>query len=101
MFKVDGLLPRQRARLEAALARKYDFGDDGVLPLRSYLELKRGEWTHKTRTVRLYGDRRVHYEYRELRQPRAEYSIWRGRQGIGVPKLVYDALDLPEVGDGR
>ncbi|MBN2003926.1 MAG: hypothetical protein JXA21_11270 [Anaerolineae bacterium] len=101
MFKVDGLPPRQRARLEAALAREYNFGDDGVMPLRAYLERKRGEWTHKTRTVRRYGYHRVHLEYRELRHPRTEYSIWRGSQGIDVPKLVYDALDLPEVGDGR
>lgn len=83
------LSARDVGRLNKALERRYNFGDEGVMSLREYLKRKDTP-EHKYVYTRHYGKQGDH-----LKRLRKEYSLWWGREGIGVPKMVWDRVDVP------
>jgi hypothetical protein len=78
------------------LAKKYNFGSDGIMTLGDFLKTK--QLTHKSSETRNHETRRVHFEYRPCAD-KTTYTLWyaeKGREvGVDVPKAVYDLYDLP------
>lgn len=97
MFDRGKLSPQMRARLDAALARQYQFTSGRVMSLGAYLECNREVWTHKSFRVRRHSQHKIGGCYTELKTPVTEYTLWLGDQGIDVPKLVYDTVEITEV----
>ena len=91
--------PALRGRLQKCLDRQYNFTSWGM----SIMSL--GDFIHaKAPVLKSYCYRELtthkrNGTYRQLATPKAEYTIWftpDRKEGLDVPKIVYDALDLPE-----
>lgn len=97
IINTKGLSPRDKGRLEKCLSRKYAF-EDGTMSLGQWLDKHREELTHKSKQERVYSRKKRRGEYEELKRPKVEYTIWTGRTGVDVPKMVWDAIELEERG---
>ena len=92
--------PMERGRLEKALGRQYNWADfgAGVMTLGAFLRARKP--VLKSYSWREYASKKREGVYKRLATPKAEYTVWfdadRKGGGIDVPKIVYDALDLPE-----
>ena len=89
-----GLSAMQWGRLNKALNRVYRY-TEGTMSLRQYL--LQGSWVEKNKRTRTHSRKRIHLEYKRLKAPKIEYTIWHKDDfGMDIPKIVYDAIDLPE-----
>lgn len=93
MLKDQDLSPHTQARLDKCLDRQYNF-DGEVMTLRDYLTS--APLTHKTTYTRTRSTRKTNGQYPKLKRPVTTHTAWVGESGVEVPKLVYDALDLPQ-----
>lgn len=97
VIDMEGLNARDRGRLEKALERPYNFGGSvGVTSLRTWLETR--TLTNKSKRVREYARRKRRGCYPKLKRPVTEYTVWvgDGDTGVQVPKMVWDALNVPK-----
>lgn len=95
----EGLSLAERESLDRALNSIFEF-DVGVMPLREYLA--RFDFHRKSRFVRQYSRKRYRLEYKRLKHPVIEYTLWHlvdGKElGVKVPKIVWNAVpDVPEI----
>jgi len=95
LINMEGLTARDKGRLEKCLLHKHIF-NSGITTLGQWLENHRGELTHKSKQERVYSSKKRKGCYEELAKPVTEYTVWIGRTGIDVPKMVYDAIELVE-----
>ena len=92
--------PKIMGRLCKALDRRFMCSDNKVRTLRQRLEQRTP--LHKKEYIRHYARHKRDGCNAKLAAPKHEYTVWYldddGRDfGIGVPKLVFDALeDVPE-----
>ena len=103
MFDTSTLTPMQLGRLNAALDKRYNFANAGVMTLRQFIESK-GETACKQ-----IGDHSASYDRRkfnrmnakeqaayEARLARPDHQFyWDDCYSISIPKIVWDALELP------
>lgn len=86
--------PTKIGRLRKCLSREYRFEDLGVMSLGLFLQ-KRPPETKGTYT-REYANIKRNGCYAKLAKPKTTYSVWWGKSGMDVPKIVWDALNIPE-----
>lgn len=93
------LAAAHKARLDAALDRQYYF-DGQLMSLRAYLAAHPPIGKHVT--IQTHTSKRVALCYEPLRRPRLWYGAdMPGGVSLDVPKIVYDALDVPERTPGK
>lgn len=105
MFRTDTLSPMQAGRLRDALAKRYNFATAGVMTLAEFIA------HHLDGASKRIGDHRASYDRRrfnrmtaaeqvayEKRLARPDYQFrFAGGYAISIPKVVFDALAVPEV----
>ena len=91
LISEDNLTPLQRGRLQKMLEKRYNFSGE-ILSLGDYLRANVDRITHKTKYTRTHSTRRVCLEYKKLAHPVTEYTVWMGKHGIDIPKMVWDSL---------
>lgn len=83
------------ARRQKALNRLFNF-DGKIMTLGQYINSK--TIVRKSEYTRTHENHKRDCMYRELAQPKKEYTLWymdNGRElGIDVPKLVYDSFQV-------
>ena len=98
----EGLTPIQSGRLKKALAKVFRF-ELGTMSLGAYLAQL--PLTRKSAYTRHYAQKRRNLEYKKLDRPKIEYTAWYDRDGrelgTSIPKVVYDALNLPDSESGQ
>jgi len=84
----------QAGRLRKALARVYWLNGQ---PYTLGAFLISHPLVRRSHYIRHYATKRIDLEYKRLRTPAHEYTVWRltpdGERGTSVPKIVYDALE--------
>lgn len=99
--KAEGLTPKQLGRLNKELDKKYDFSKFGVKTFRDLID--KGVFTEKRTHApepnrkhlnRLFGPEQE--EYLKRLEDKTEYSVYAGDSSYDVPKVIYDALDIPD-----
>lgn len=93
LFDTDNLSTRRIGRLNKCLDRRYRF-DSGTMSLHQWLQSQ--ELTHKTQHTREYALYKRNGCHKKLKEPKTHYSVYVGESGIEIPKIVWDALNLPE-----
>ena len=93
-INTDTLDAMRYGRVSKALAKLYNFSDGGIMSLGEYLA-SRNDWTHKSMSTRNHSTKKVHLSYVRTHKITTR-TVWHGRSGIDIPKLVYDLIDLPE-----
>ena len=103
LLNLADLTPMQVGRIRVALEKRFRF-DGVVMTLGDYLASRQvgatkrvGNHSHeynRTRFNRMNGAEQREYE---KRLARPSYTVW-GADGFGtsVPKIVFDALNIPE-----
>lgn len=90
--------PLVAGQLRKMLAKRYNYEGCGVMTVLEYIRFRKPDY--KSTYAQHYSDKRVHMVYRKLDPPKMHYNIWwhDGTRyvGMAVPKVVYDALNLPE-----
>jgi len=95
LINEEGLTKLQCGRLYKILEKVYNFNGE-YLSLGDYLRANTDRITHKTKTTRTKTTHRVNFEYKTLAHPITEYTVWMGKHGIDIPKMVWDALRVNE-----
>jgi len=82
-----------QARLDKALNKLYRF-DTGTYTLRDYIS--KGSYIRKTTHIRNHSNKRINLSYKKIRDTYT-YTLWdENDNGIDVPKIVYNSIELPE-----
>jgi hypothetical protein len=93
-INTDALDAMRYGRVSKALEKLYNFSEVGIMSLGEYLA-SRDDWTRKSRNVRNHSLKRVHLSHVKTRKITTR-TVWHGRLGIDIPKVIYDLIDLPE-----
>ena len=100
-IKPEGLTPTQTGRLNKELDKKYDFSKYGVTTFRELID--KGIFTGKKTQGAPFN--RKHYnrlsadeqkEYEKRLEAKKEYLVSVGDSSFDIPKIIYDALDVPD-----
>jgi len=100
-IKTEGLTPTQLGRLNKELDKKYNFSKHGITTFRELIDkgIFTGKKTQGGRFNRRHFNRLSNEEQKEYEKrldAKKEYLVSAGETSFDVPKVIYDALDLPD-----